>query len=121
MKKMLESQQKMNEAVSAVADYFRDTSYETDLELMLSATTQIVGLMELAKQQMINTRGRDELRRSADGQKDLKHIMKDNEDGGMEKYSYKGELLWLDIMEPQECGIRTGSSMNLIRRMLISF
>lgn len=61
MKKMLESQQKMNEAVSAVADYFRDASYETELELMLSATTQIVGLMELAKQQMINTRGRDEL------------------------------------------------------------
>ena len=61
MKKMLESQQKMNEAVSAVADYFRDTSYETDLELMLDATTQIVGLMELAKQQMINTRGDDEL------------------------------------------------------------
>ena len=61
MKKMLESQQKMNEAVSAVADYFRDTSYETDLELMLSATTQIVGLMELAKQQMINPRGDDEL------------------------------------------------------------
>lgn len=61
MKKMLESQQKMNEAVSTVADYFRDTSYETDLELMLDATTQIVGLMELAKQQMINTRGRDEL------------------------------------------------------------
>lgn len=61
MKKMLESQQKMNEAVSAVADYFRDTSYETDLELMLDATTQIVGLMELAKQQMINTRGGDEL------------------------------------------------------------
>lgn len=61
MKKMLESQQKMNEAVSAIADYFRDTSYETDLELMLDATTQIVGLMELAKQQMINTRGDDEL------------------------------------------------------------
>ena len=61
MKKMLESQQKMNEAVSAVSDYFRDTSYEAELELILSATTQIVGLMELAKQQMINTHGRDEL------------------------------------------------------------
>lgn len=61
LRKALESQQKMNEAVSTVADYFRDTSYETELELMLSATTQIVGLMELAKQQMINTRGRDEL------------------------------------------------------------
>lgn len=61
LRKALESQQKMNEAVSTVVDYFRDTSYETELELMLSATTQIVGLMELAKQQMINTRGRDEL------------------------------------------------------------
>lgn len=61
LRKALESQQKMNEAVSTVADYFRDTSYETELELMLSATTQIVGLMELAKQQMINTHGRDEL------------------------------------------------------------
>lgn len=61
MKKMLESQQKMNEAVKAITNYFEDSPYETDLELMLSATTQIVGLMELAKQQMINTRGRDEL------------------------------------------------------------
>ncbi len=61
MKKMLESQQKMSEAVKAIDDYFRDTSYETDLELMLDATTQIVGLMELAKQQMIDTRGDDEL------------------------------------------------------------
>ena len=61
LRKTLESQQKMNEAVSAVADYFRDTSYETDLELMLDATTQIVGLMELAKQQMIKTSGMDEL------------------------------------------------------------
>ena len=61
MKKMLESQQKVSEAVKAITDYFEDSPYETDLELMLNATTQIVGLMELAKQQMINTRGRDEL------------------------------------------------------------
>lgn len=61
LRKALEDQQKVNEAVKAIADYFRDTSYETDLELMLDATTQIVGLMELAKQQMINTRGDDEL------------------------------------------------------------
>jgi hypothetical protein len=61
LRKALESQQKMNEAVNTVADYFRDTSYETELELILSATTQIVGLMELAKQRTINTRGRDEL------------------------------------------------------------
>ena len=56
MKKMLENQQKVNEAVQAIADYFRDTWYETELELMFSATTQIVGLMELAKQQMIKDR-----------------------------------------------------------------
>lgn len=61
MKKMLESQQKMNEAVKAITNYFEDSPYDVDLELMLDATTQIVGLMELAKQQMINTRGRDEL------------------------------------------------------------
>jgi len=61
MKKMLESQQKVSEAVKAITDYFEDSPYEIDLELMLNATTQIVGLMELAKQQMINTRGRDEL------------------------------------------------------------
>lgn len=61
MKKMLESQQKMNEAAKAITGYFEDNPYETDLELMLNATTQIVGLMELAKQQMIVTRGMDEL------------------------------------------------------------
>jgi hypothetical protein len=61
MKKMLESQQKMNEAVKAITNYFEDSPYETDLELMLDATTQIVGLMELAKQQMIKTSGMDEL------------------------------------------------------------
>lgn len=61
MKKMLDSQQKMNEAVKAIINYFAHTRYETELELMFSATTQIVGLMELAKQQMINSRGCDEL------------------------------------------------------------
>ena len=60
MKKMLESQQKVSEAVKAITDYFEDNPYETDLELMLNATTQIVGLMELAKQQMIVTCGMDE-------------------------------------------------------------
>lgn len=58
---MLESQQKVSEAVKAITDYFEDNPYETDLELMLNATTQIVGLMELAKQQMVVTRGMDEL------------------------------------------------------------
>lgn len=61
MKKMLESQQKVSEAVKAITGYFEDNPYETDLELMLNATTQIVGLMELAKQQMVVTRGMDEL------------------------------------------------------------
>lgn len=61
MKKMLESQQKVSEAVKAITDYFEDSPYEIDLELMLNATTQIVGLMELAKQQMVVTRGMDDL------------------------------------------------------------
>lgn len=60
-KKMLESQQKVSEAVKAITNYFEDSPYDTDLELMLNATTQIVGLMELAKQQMVVTRGMDEL------------------------------------------------------------
>lgn len=58
---MLESQQKVSEAVKAITDYFEDSPYEIDLELMLNATTQIVGLMELAKQQMVVTRGMDDL------------------------------------------------------------
>ena len=66
MKKMLENQQKMNEAVKAITNYFGSTRYEDDLELMLSATTQIVGLMELAKQQMIDSRGDDELEFTTD-------------------------------------------------------
>lgn len=61
MKGMLESQQKINEAVKSITDYFEGVSYEDDLELMFSAQTQIVGLMELAKQQMINSHGHDEL------------------------------------------------------------
>ena len=61
MKKMLDNQQKMNEAVKAITSYFAGSSYEDELELMFSATTQIVGLMELGKQQMIASRGRNEL------------------------------------------------------------
>ena len=61
MKLMLENQQKVNEAVKTITDYFLHVTYEDDLELMFSAQTQIVGLMELAKQQMINTKGHDEL------------------------------------------------------------
>lgn len=56
MKKMLENQQKVNEAVTKVTDYFTEVSYEDELELMFSATTQIVGLMELAKQRMVKDR-----------------------------------------------------------------
>jgi len=61
LRKALEDQQKVNEAVKVITNYFEDSPYETDLELMLNATTQIVGLMELAKQQMVVTRGMDEL------------------------------------------------------------
>jgi hypothetical protein len=61
MKGMLESQQKINEAVKSITDYFEGVSYEEDLELMFSAQTQIVGLMELAKRQMVNSHGKDEL------------------------------------------------------------
>jgi hypothetical protein len=61
MKTMLDNQQKVNEAVKEITDYFMHVTYEDDLELMFSAQTQIVGLMELAKQQMINSHGHDEL------------------------------------------------------------
>lgn len=62
MKKMLENQQKVMDAAKYIMYYFgADTSYETLLEDVLHAQTQIVGLMELAKQQMINTRGEDEV------------------------------------------------------------
>ena len=61
MKTMLDNQQKVNEAVNEITDYFMHVTYEDDLELMFSAQTQIVGLMELAKQQMIKSHGHDEL------------------------------------------------------------
>ena len=61
MKLMLENQQKVNEAVKEITDYFLHVTYEDDLELMFSAQTQIIGLMELAKQQMVKTHGKDEL------------------------------------------------------------
>lgn len=56
MKKMMETQQKMNEAVQKITNYFTEVTYEDELELMFSATTQIVGLMELAKQRMVKDR-----------------------------------------------------------------
>ncbi len=61
MKLMLENQQKVNEAVKTITDYFLQVTYEDELELMFSAQTQIVGLMELAKRQMVNSHGKDEL------------------------------------------------------------
>jgi hypothetical protein len=62
MKKMLETQQKVMDAAKYIMYYFgADSDYADILETMLRAQTQIVGLMELAKQQMINTNGCDEL------------------------------------------------------------
>lgn len=52
MKKMLADQQKMNEAVKAIVEYFTVCyPYEEHLEQMVDAQTEIVALMELAKQQ----------------------------------------------------------------------
>ncbi len=62
MKKMLETQQKVMDAAKYIMYYFgADAEYVDVLETMLRAQTQIVGMMELAKQQMINTQGSDEL------------------------------------------------------------
>lgn len=62
MKKMLENQQKVMDAAKFIMYYFgSDTKYEDILETMLRAQTQIIGMMELVKQQMINTQGGDEL------------------------------------------------------------
>jgi len=51
MKKTLENQQRMNEAVNAIFDFFNDCPYASYIESMAEAQTQIIGLMELAKQQ----------------------------------------------------------------------
>ena len=54
MKKMLADQQKLNEAVQAIVDNFTvGYPYEEHLEQMVDAQTEIVGLMELAKQQAV--------------------------------------------------------------------
>ena len=37
MKTMLDNQQKVNEAVKEITDYFMHVTYEDDLELMFSA------------------------------------------------------------------------------------
>ena len=51
MKKMLADQQKINEAVKAIFNYFRDCPYASYVEQLADAQTQIIALMELAKQQ----------------------------------------------------------------------
>lgn len=61
LKETLDTQQKINEAVKRIIDYFDTPTYMEDLKLMLNAQTQIMGLMELAKARMITTRGDDEL------------------------------------------------------------
>lgn len=54
MKKMLENQQKINEAVKYIMEYFGgQCPYCVHIEQMLDAQTQIIGLMELAKHQML--------------------------------------------------------------------
>ena len=54
MRKALENQQKINEAAKAIMEYFgEEMSYSVHLEQMLDAQTQIIGLMELAKKQML--------------------------------------------------------------------
>lgn len=58
---MLDNQQKTKEAVKAILNYFDHMDYEADLELMLNAQAQIMGLMELAKQQTANSHGGNEL------------------------------------------------------------
>ena len=52
MKKVLENQQRLNEAVNAIVENFTaGYPYEEHLEQMVDAQTEIVALMELAKQQ----------------------------------------------------------------------
>ncbi len=58
MRKMLDYQQRINEAAKYIIDYFRnEVDYEVHLEQMLSAQTQIIGLMELSKKQAIIDHG----------------------------------------------------------------
>lgn len=58
MRKMLDNQQKINEAAKYIIDYFsKEMDYQVHLEQMLSAQTQIIGLMELSKAQAIVSHG----------------------------------------------------------------
>lgn len=55
MRTMLEDQQRINEAAKVIMDYFgHEMPYYIHLEQMLSAQTQIIGLMELVKMHMIS-------------------------------------------------------------------
>ena len=52
---VLDTQQRINEAAKAIMDYFgNEMPYYVHLEQMLSAQTQIIGLMELVKMHMIS-------------------------------------------------------------------
>ena len=54
LKTTLEHQQTIMEAAKAIMRYFgHEIDYESHLEQMLSAQTQIIGLMELSKKQAI--------------------------------------------------------------------
>lgn len=61
LRNVLDTQQRINEAARIIMDYFgNEMPYHVHLEQMLSAQTQIIGLMELAKMHMISNRN-DEL------------------------------------------------------------
>ena len=54
---MLENQQRVNEAVKDVVNLFDcSEGYTGHLELMLNAQTQIIGLMQMAKKQLMADR-----------------------------------------------------------------
>jgi hypothetical protein len=54
MKKMLADQQQINNAVKYIMEYFGgEVPYSVHIVQMLDAQTQIIGLMELAKHQML--------------------------------------------------------------------
>ncbi len=53
MEKILKNQQTINEAARDIIDYFAECGYTDHLENFLDVQTQIIGLMDLAKQQII--------------------------------------------------------------------
>lgn len=62
LRKTLEHQQTIMDAANDIMYYFEyEIDYEVHLEQMLSAQTQIIGLMELSKLQAIKDRGDDVL------------------------------------------------------------